>query len=217
MINDEKALLKMGIKEKWRLTLLDNRLKKKFVLVGCFLIPTLSSLPNFFQFIEKREGIVLNDFILNNLPAIDVSIYIFMFIWTLSILMVVRAVQTPTIFIGFVTSFLLLTLCRIITISIFSFNPPQGLIILKDPLSNFFYGNTFITKDLFFSGHTSTMFLMFLCFQRKFDKLLGVIFTFMVGILVLLQHVHYTVDVIVAPFFTYLIYRLSYYWLYKTK
>jgi membrane-associated phospholipid phosphatase len=79
---------------------------------------------------------------------------------------------------------------------------------LADPLSNAFYGSKFVTKDLFFSGHTSTLFIMFLCLTGRTDRILALIATVVVGILLLVQHVHYTLDVLCAPPLTWGIYRL---------
>lgn len=59
-----------------------------------------------------------------------------------------------------------------------------------------------MTKDLFFSGHTSNMLLLALCFERKNDKLLGFAATTLVAVMVLFQHVHYTIDVLGAIVFT---------------
>ena len=69
-------------------------------------------------------------------------------------------------------------------------NPPEGLIAIEDPISNYFYDSKFITKDLFFSGHTASMFLMFLCLKKRTDKIFAIIATIIIGISVLLQHVH---------------------------
>jgi hypothetical protein len=85
------------------------------------------------------------------------------------------------------------------------------LIPLKDPISSLFYGGTqvFITKDLFYSGHTSTQFLIFLCLKKRNDKIVALLATCIVGILVLVQHVHYTIDVLAAFAFTYVIYLMG--------
>ena len=104
-------------------------------------------------------------------------------------------------FLTFTWAFIFLSIFRVLTILLVPLDPPGGLITLVDPLSNFFYGAKFVTKDLFFSGHTSTVFLLFLTIPGKTDKKLALIATFIVGLLLLVQHVHYTLDVLVwIPF-----------------
>jgi membrane-associated phospholipid phosphatase len=99
-------------------------------------------------------------------------------------------------------------LARILTISLLPLNPPAGIITLKDPIANIAYGGNgiFITKDLFYSGHTGNMFLFFLSLQHKWDKIIALAASFIVGILVMVQHIHYSIDVIAAFIFTYFIY-----------
>lgn len=87
--------------------------------------------------------------------------------------------------------------------------PPHGLIPLVDPVSNLFYGKKFVTKDLFFSGHTSTLLLISFCLQQKKDKYFTLLTGTTVGILVLIQHVHYTIDVITSPFFALIAYKMG--------
>ena len=116
--------------------------------------------------------------------------------WSLSALAIVRAIRTPRILLVFIWSYFLLTALRMLTISLLPLEPPANLIGLVDPLSNFFYGPKFVTKDLFPSGHTSTMFLLYFCLQTKKDRRLGLFVTFAVAFLLLIQHVHYTVDIL---------------------
>ncbi|HEX3079850.1 MAG TPA: phosphatase PAP2-related protein, partial [Puia sp.] len=66
-----------------------------------------------------------------------------------------------------------------------------------------------ITHDLFFSGHTTTVFLIFLCLKKKRDRIYALIASILLGIFLLGQHVHYTIDVLAAPIFTYVAYRLA--------
>lgn len=194
---------------RWSLAWKDPSFKKKLIYGLVLALTSLACLPFFFQIIEKREGIVLNDFVLDMLSPRDVSIPIFAMLWSMAILFGIRSVQNPTIFVTFLHGFWILTFTRMITISLVALNPPPGLIPLIDPISNSFYGKTFITKDLFFSGHTAAVCLFFFCFQRKFDKWIALLCTIAVGFLVLVQHVHYTVDVIVAPIFVALCYFIA--------
>ena len=70
------------------------------------------------------------------------------------------------------------------------------------------YGAHYITHDLFFSGHTTTVFLVFLCLKKKWDRIYVLTASIVLGMLLLAQHVHYTIDVLAAPVFTYAVYRL---------
>ena len=200
------ALLKEPISwsEAWQLQSFRNKTFVALVLVAIILL----LLPTFFAFIEKREGMVLQDFVLERLPATDVSIPTFFIIWSVVLLVFYRIYQNPIIFLVVAYGFILMCIARVLTISLLPLNPPPGLITLKDPIANIAYGGKgiFITKDLFYSGHTGNMFLFFLCLQAKWDKIIALAASFMVGILVLIQHIHYSIDVISAFIFTYFLY-----------
>ncbi len=189
-----------------------NRKFRRVTIAGSvILLGILISFPFFFAMIEQREGTLLNDRLLLLIPPNDVSIATFTVIWSMTLLLWVRCVQDPWIFVLFLLCFVILCISRMLTIIIIPLNPPVGLIPLKDPLSSIFYGGTdkFIQKDLFYSGHTSIQFLMFLTLKRKTDKILAFFSTLAIGTLVLVQHVHYTVDVLAAFVFTYIIYLIG--------
>lgn len=173
----------------------------------------LTCLPFFFAHIEKRNGIVLHDVVLDWLPAVDVSVATFLIIWTMIIFWMVRCVQEPGLMLLSIWATLLLFASRMISISLLPLDPPARLIPLIDPVSNFFYGgrHVFMTKDLFYSGHTSTQFMIFLCLRKRQNKLMALAAAVTVGVLVLVQHVHYTIDVLGAFIFPYFIYRLASY------
>ena len=101
--------------------------------------------------------------------------------------------------------------CACLCIFIFPLEPPRGIILLKDPF--FFYvvkPSDMITKDLFFSGHTTTMVLFTLMVENKWLKRVFFVCMLIVPVLILIQHVHYTIDVVLAPFFTYYAYRIAF-------
>ncbi len=185
--------------------------KQRFILGFLAFLLVLAFFPVFFGFIEKREGKSLTDPLLEILPVYDASIPCFITIWGMFCLFFYRALRQPKLLFLFLWGFIILSIFRFISIYCLPLEPPSNLIPLQDPISNLFYGGngTFITKDLFFSGHTSTQFLIFLCLQKKSDKILGLIGTILVGSFVLLQHVHYTIDVLAAPLGAYITYLLA--------
>jgi len=195
----------------WRKAWANRKFRIKTITGSIVFLGIMLSFPYFFGLIEERKGIVLNDPILKMIPAVDVSALTFIFIWSTILFLVVRCVRDPGFFILSFTCMILLFLSRMITISLFPLDPPEGLIPLIDPVSNLFYGGTdvFMTKDLFYSGHTSTQFMIFLCFQKKRDKGIALFSSIVVGILVLVQHVHYSIDVVGAFVCTYFVYLLG--------
>ncbi len=200
------ALLKENIS--WSKAWQEQRFRNKTFIALILVAIILTLLPTFFAFIEKREGMVLQDFVLDAIPAIDVSVPTFVIIWSIVLLVFYRIYQNPHLFLVVAYGFILMCILRILTISMLPLNPPAGLIVLKDPIANIAYGGNgiFITKDLFYSGHTGNMFLFFLCLERKWDKIFALTASFLVGILVMIQHIHYSIDVIAAFIFTYFIY-----------
>jgi hypothetical protein len=70
----------------------------------------------------------------------------------------------------------------------------------------------FITSgnDLFFSGHTGLPFLIALIFwNHLYVRVLFIVAAITNGIIVLLSHLHYTIDVAAAFFITYSIYHIA--------
>lgn len=69
-----------------------------------------------------------------------------------------------------------------------------------------------LEAGFFFSGHTGLTFLMALIFwDEKFWRFVYVILAAVFGIAVLLAHVHYSIDVLAAPYITYSIFKMSQY------
>ncbi|MBB5397597.1 sphingomyelin synthase family protein [Mucilaginibacter sp. AK015] len=198
-----------SIKQAWTAALQSPKKRDK-LLIGSFIVAIiLSSLPLFFSFIQKRKGTVLNDWVLAHIPAYDVSVVIFTIIWGMALLILIRALYNPVIYINYVWTLIFINIARMLTIYLVALDPPKGLIHLVDPLTGVFYGNNVITRDLFFSGHTSTLVLIFLCLEKRTDKILGFISIVAVMALLLVQHIHYTIDVVAAPVIVYMIFVLT--------
>jgi hypothetical protein len=85
--------------------------------------------------------------------------------------------------------------------------PPVTMIPLSDPFAEYFTTGSVMTKDLFFSGHTATLFFLYLMTEKKLLRYVFLCATITVALLVMAQHVHYAIDVFAAPFFTYAVYN----------
>jgi len=199
-------------KETWAIPL-----KRKQIIAGTTLMMlVVVLLPRFFNHIEKRKGIVLDDWVLALILPHNVSVLIFAIIWSMILFVAIKAIYDPSIFIVYTWSLFFVSVARLTCIALVPLDPPRGLIPLTDPLTAVFYGNTVVTKDLFFSGHTATLALIFFCLKTRNDRIIGFVATVVVGLLLLVQHIHYTIDVVTAPIIVYVLYLFTRYLLFRS-
>lgn len=197
------------IKQLWKDAYSTRSSRLKLLGATIVIVIIINLLPSFFIHIEKRtDGVVLNDWVLAQLPSYDLSVPIFGLIWSLALLMMWRGLNNPRVCISYIWTLNFVCIARFVTITFVKLNPPIGLVPLVDPSTSVFYGHTFITKDLFFSGHTATMVLIYLHLQKRTDKIIALVMATILVIMVLIQHIHYTIDVVAAPFFVYGCWRL---------
>ncbi len=194
---------------KWSDAWKNPSFKWKFWVGMAVFAGILTSLPFFFDAIENRNGFMFSDFILEHIPARNFSIAVFFLIWSCCLLLIIRIYRDPMMMLVTLWAYNSVTLLRMACIGLISLNPPAGLIPLADPITNQFYGAHYITHDLFFSGHTTTVFLIFLCLKKKRDRIYALFASIFLGLFLLIQHVHYTIDVLAAPVFTYAAYRFA--------
>ena len=198
------------IKQLWQNAYNTRGSRAKLLGAVIVIVIIINLLPSFFKHIEKRtDGVVLHDWILGHLPSYDLSVPIFILIWSMGLLMMWRGLYNPRVCISYIWTLNFVCIARFATIYLVKLNPPIGLVPLIDPSTSAFYGHTFITKDLFFSGHTSTMVLVYLHLQKRTDKLIALVCAMALVFMLLIQHIHYTIDVVAAPFFVYGFWRLA--------
>lgn len=165
---------------------------------------------DFFQYIEMREGFEISDILLNNISPINLSLYIFIMLYAVIIASIFHLSHYPGILLKCLQAYVILTSMRILTILFFPLEPSASMIQLEDPfIGHLFYGNEVITKDLFFSGHISTMLLLVLYNPFRPFQYLFLTMTILTAICILFQHVHYSIDILAAPLFSYLSYKAA--------
>lgn len=161
-------------------------------------------LPYFFgQVIDNRAGLLIDDFVLNYLPPTDASWIIFILIYGCILQTIITNARKPSVILSGLATYCTVSLIRMATIYLFTLEPPIGLIPLIDPFVSLIAYEPTFTKDLFFSGHISTLTVLILIEPNKQLKAIKIIATIAVSLLLLLQHVHYTIDVVAAPLITF--------------
>jgi len=167
------------------------------------LIPVLFALTHFLDAVEERHGVALPDPVLVLFPAVNLTWVTFLVIYAGLIAALAVLLRHPRRLLLVFQAYSVMAILRIAAMYLAPLDPPPGIIELRDPFVEFFGGGRTLTRDLFFSGHTSTMFLLFLVMPGGRLRIAFACATVFVGLCVVLQHVHYTVDVFAAPFFAY--------------
>lgn len=201
--------MNFGFIKQWETSLRSSRFRIMFIVTIIALVGVIYSLTKFLNYNELRPAVGFTDPILELLPHIDLTWFTFILIYVGLITGLISLAKYPTNLLTGIHAYILMILFRIIAMYSLPLAPPAGMIILQDPIVEIFGGGPIYVKDLFFSGHTSTMFLLYLTAKSKWFRVIFLIFTILIGAFVLLQHVHYSVDVIAAPFFAYGAYRLA--------
>lgn len=190
----------------WKEFLKEKRNRFELVITLFLLAVVLTSLANFLNYVEARKGVLLPDPLLNLFNPIDLTWLTFALIYVSLIVAIATLSKNPKRLLFAVQLYTFMVAVRILAMYLLPLQPPEKMIILNDPLVEFFGTGQTLTKDLFFSGHTATLLILFLISEKKIIKTIFLISTIVVAIAVLLQHVHYTIDVFAAVFFTYTCY-----------
>ena len=185
-----------------------KRNRNEFILTVVLLAILMLSFSQFLQFIEQREGVSLPDPLLNVFNPINLTWLTFTLIYLSIILFLFNVRKDPYKIMIALQAYGLMVIFRTIAMYLTPLEAPATLLMLDDPFVQLFGKGEILTKDLFFSGHTGTLFLLFLLTKNKILKVVFILSTLTVGIAVLLQHVHYSIDVFVAPFVAYCSFRI---------
>jgi hypothetical protein len=171
------------------------------------LVGVLTLFSHFLEWVELRPGVVLHDPIVAAVEAHDFTWPIFIFIYGSLIVGLATLIAHPRRLMLALQSYILMVCIRVAAMYMTPLDPPPGIIPLADPFVQFFGSGAAPTKDLFFSGHISTLLLLSLTATKRWLKWCFALSAASVGILIVWQHVHYTIDVLVGLFVAYACYR----------
>jgi len=187
----------------WKIFLIRRHNKKELLFTLILLAAVLLGFTRFLNFVELRAGFSFNDPLLNLFTPIDFTWVIFGLIYAGLIIAIFFFIKDPYLLLTALQSYLVLVIFRSAAMYLLPLNPPADMIPLNDLFVQIFGSGEILTKDLFFSGHTATLFLLFIVANKRILKVIFLSFAVIVGISVILQHVHYSIDVFTAPFFSY--------------
>ncbi len=177
------------------------------VAIGIVLLAA-SLFVNFYAglYATERASNAVTDVILSNIPVFDVD---GLFVWgTLGFWIIagLLGLGHPRKIPFALKNIALFILIRSVFITLTHIGPfPTHLAIDSNIIHKFTFGG-----DLFFSGHTGLPFLLALIFWE--DVRLRIFFiasAILFGIVVLLAHLHYSIDVLSAFFITYSIFKIA--------
>lgn len=190
----------------WKEFISVKRNRVELALTITLLSLILFFFTNFLNFVEERPGVVFADPVLSLFNPVNLTWLTFGLIYISLVTAIISFSLQPVKLVFAFQLYALMVTVRIIGMYLLPLEPPESLIVLNDPFVEFFGTGQTLTKDLFFSGHTATLFILFLVEDKKILRWVFLICTVVVAITVLIQHVHYTVDVYAAVFFTYACY-----------
>lgn len=178
---------------------------------GLFLLG-ISLIIQFFisGYVNNLPSTPVADLILSNTRVYDVDL---IFVYGSVLLFFI------TIFVGFrwinytpfvIKSVALFTLIRSVFVSLTHISAfPTHMIINSAFFNKEVFNGIFTGNDLFFSGHTGLPFLLALIFwDNKKLRFIFLGFSILFAVVVLLGHIHYSIDVLSAFFITYGIFQI---------
>ncbi|MDX9789825.1 MAG: phosphatase PAP2-related protein [Candidatus Kapabacteria bacterium] len=197
-----------SIKEAWTSELGQKGFSYQIILSILSVVIGLFMFTRFLAFVEDNPGIVLPDPILALFNPVDISWFTFIVMYASVVIAIVSLLPAPKSLMLGLQSYTLMLAIRTVAMYSIPLEAPASILPLIDPMVSEVGVGKLMTKDLFFSGHTATIFIMYLVSEKKSFRLFFLFSTIIIGAAVLIQHVHYTVDVVAAPFFAYGVFRI---------
>ena len=185
----------------------DAEFRNSTLLAIVFFLASLVC--NFYagSYATREAGNSVSDLILDHLPVYNIT-YIFIygtvFFWTILVLITIYRPQRIPFVLKSISLFILV---RSLFVMLTHIGPAAGHVVLPavNIMDDFTFGG-----DLFFSGHTGLPFLLALIYWE--DTRLRALFLFttvLFASVVLLGHIHYSIDVLGAVFITHTIFHIA--------
>ena len=153
-----------NMSESWSKALSSRSFRNQFFLTLLVFVGSCMHNFHYLRVWQERQGVQINDIVLNQLPPHDFSLPIFILEYSTLLLVFFITIQHPDRLVKGLQMFALVVFARTLCIYFFPLEPPREMVRLDDPFATFFLHSqsTFVSKDLFFSGHISALTLLML-------------------------------------------------------
>jgi len=184
-------------------------LRHKYLIGISIIFLIVSSILDYLSgtYTNRVGAAIAPDLILELIPPIDLEfVFTYGYLFVLFIFFAYPLFFKPKEIHEVISQFSLLVMIRSFFICFTHLKAPVDAIVVEFPwlISHLSFHN-----DLFFSGHTAFPFLGFLLFQESKIKYFFLAASIIMGITVLLMHVHYSIDVCSAFFISYGSYKIG--------
>jgi membrane-associated phospholipid phosphatase len=199
----------MSVLRPWRVAWHDRRFRAQFLITLPGVAFLLFAFSRFLEYVERRSGIVLQDPVLVWITPRDLTWVTNILIYGALALAIATLTRRPRQLLLALHAYVILVVFRMIVMFAAPLDHPEGMILLRDPLVEHFGPARILTRDLFFSGHAGTLFLLSLTATRTVTRRVLLASALLVGVCVVWQHVHYTIDVLAALAFSFSAYSMA--------
>lgn len=161
--------------------------------------------------IEQRTGFVIESWAKDIFgQPINFSLGIFGITYFSILYAIIEHAKRPFSLLQVLMAYSIMQITKCMILFAVPLNPPADILPLNDPiLETLYYGGRVNLKDLFFSGHVATVCLAAIFTRSRFMKSGFVVLGLLLGFMLAQQRVHYVADVVAAPVFAWIAYRIS--------
>lgn len=183
---------------------------KFFVVTFLVLLFTVFLFNRFLLWNEYRDGIHYFDPLFPYFDARDFSLPITLLLYASVGFFLFYYIKQPMVLSQFVWAYTIILVMRMVALFFVPLYCDPDAVDLYDPVVNsLIYPNSYVERDLFFSGHATMLFCFYAYFQKPVIKLGYLLVGIIVSTLLVLQKVHFTIDVVAAPVFSWFAVVLS--------
>lgn len=195
----------------WKIFWQSERNRKYFAIAMLAFVTMFVSVFFTLRYVEARTGFVIEDWSRDILgKPLNFSIGIFAITYFAMVYAIWTNVARPRIFLHMLITYAIMQLMKCVILLCVPLDPPTDILPLSDPiLETLFYGGNVNLKDLFYSGHVATVCIAFIYARPRWMKYIFVALGIALSYMMAQQRVHYVLDVVAAPVFVWIAFRLS--------